>query len=175
MDARLQNESVEASDEHEASRENPERSSSSCRRIPAGTLSDGSNVGTAAGFFSSTVAVADATSLPGLGDAFRPRVADTDRVLLPADRGSESPPPDAGESRPLELEPDIAAKSATRPNLPKTPPPPRPFTGLAGNQIDEAQLVEKHQIARKRAQDLGQLAAFRTIPSPLSANPRAKP
>lgn len=122
VDARLQNESVDASDEHDASRESPERNSSSCRRIPAGTLSEGSNVGTPGGFFSSSAAVADAKSLPGLGEGFRPRVADIDLVLLPADRGSESPPPEAGDSRPLVLDPDIATKSPTFSTSPKPLP-----------------------------------------------------
>jgi hypothetical protein len=85
-----------------------------------GTLRDGSNVGTSASFFSST-AVAATEFLPGLHDAFRPRVADTDLVLLPADLGSESPPPDAGDSHPLELDPDIATES---PNSPPKPPLP---------------------------------------------------
>jgi hypothetical protein len=46
-------------------------------------------VSTAAGFFSPVAPAATATSLPGLGEGFQPRVADTERVLPPVDRGSE--------------------------------------------------------------------------------------
>jgi hypothetical protein len=41
VDARLQNESVEAFEEQDASRDSPERSSSSYRHIPAGALKEG--------------------------------------------------------------------------------------------------------------------------------------
>lgn len=170
MDARLQNESVDASDEHDASRESPERSSSSCRRIPAGTLRDGSNVGTGAGFFSS--AAAAAASLPGLGDAFRPRVADTDLVLLPADLGSESPPPDAGDSRPLALDPDIATESLNfSPKPPSSSSAPWQALSSRKHQIDEA-LLGEHQTTRKRAPGRGQPAAFQRIPGSPSLSPR---
>lgn len=142
VDARLQNESVDASEEHDASRDSPERSSSSCRRMPAGALREGSNVGTADGFFSTAVAVTGNASLPGLGEGFRPLGADTERVLLAADRSSESPPPEAGDRRRLELAPDDIAgtwSTCLLRNLPKTLPlsQPQSETKSRGIAADE--------------------------------------
>jgi hypothetical protein len=119
-------------------------------------------VGTAAGFFSSEVAAGADTSLPGLGEGFRPRVADTERALLPTDRGSESQPPGAGDRRPLTLAPDdIAGTRSTRlllTNLLKTP---LPFQNLKAIPNREALRPRKHQIGAKRAQDSTRFLRFK--------------
>ncbi|GJN27133.1 hypothetical protein PR202_gb15126 [Eleusine coracana subsp. coracana] len=168
VDARLQNESVDASEEHDASRDSPDRSSNSWRRIPAGALREGSNVGRTASFFSSAVAAVASTSLPGLGEGFRPRGADTERVLLTADRGSESPPPEAGDRRRLELAPDdIAGTWSTRflpTNLPKTLP------------LSQAQCETKSQgIAAEQTPIWGQSKRGTARGSRASSNPRRFP
>lgn len=129
-------------------------------------------MGPPAGFFSSVAAPAAATSLPGLGDGFRPRVADTERVLLPADRGSESPA--AGDSRPLAPAPDIAPEP---PDSSKSQTTRRPLrTSEPQSELKSARHCWGNtELGPRQAADCRQLPCSKQSSALYPRNPPGKP